>query len=277
MDRHRARAVLAELADSAWIAAHLQDASLRLVELDVSSTAYESGHIPGAVFWNAYSDLRDPDYIPIGTAQLEGLLSRSGITPQDTLVFYGYGAALGFWLMQAHGHRDVRMLAGSRERWAQDGGRWSTEVPSPAPSAYPLARASAEMLASRADVEAALSDPGVVLLDVRSELEFSGERFWPSGAPEDVGRAGHVPGAVSVPINLLLDDDGAPRDAEELRRVLQAAGVAPAQAVISYCTIGNRASQAAFALRYLLDYPDVRVYYPSWVEWGKADGTPVER
>jgi thiosulfate/3-mercaptopyruvate sulfurtransferase len=264
------------IVDTSWIAAHERDPKVRLIEVDVSRSAYDSGHIPGAVFWNAYSDLRDADYRPIRHTQLESLLSRSGLKPDATLVFYGYGAALGFWLMKAHGHDDVRMLAGSREQWAQAGGQWSTDVPELADSSYPLAGSNADALSSRADVEAAIGQPGHVLLDVRSEPEFRGERFWPSGAAEDTGRAGHVPGAASVPIHLLRSDDGTFKAADEMRRALESAGVTPEQKVITYCTIGNRASQAWFALKYLLGYPDVSVYYGSWVEWGKAADTPVE-
>ncbi|HME04540.1 MAG TPA: sulfurtransferase [Solirubrobacteraceae bacterium] len=266
----------APIIDVSWIAEHERDPKVRLIELDVSPSAYESGHIPGAVFWNAYSDLRDAAYRPIEREQLERLLSRSGVTPDTTLVFYGYGAALGFWLMKAHGHNDVRMLVGSREQWAKAGGQWSTDVPEPAGGSYRLAGPNADTLASRADVEATIGQPGGVLLDVRSEPEFSGERFWPSGAAEDTGRPGHVPGAVSVPIDLLRNEDDTFRAADEMRHALERAGVRPEQKVITYCTIGNRASQAWFALKHLLGYPDVSVYYGSWVEWGKAANTPIE-
>jgi len=269
-------AELRPIVDVSWIASHGGDAEVRLVEVDVSRAAYEEGHIPDAVLWNAYSDLRDADYRPIGHAEFQRLLSRSGIEPDTTLVFYGYGAALGFWLMKAHGHRDVRMLEGSRERWAQAGMQWSTDVPAPVESSYPLAAASGDVLASRADVEAASADAGQVLLDVRAELEYEGERFWPSGATADAGRAGHVPGAISVPIDLLRNEDETLKSPDELRRVLEAAGITSEKRVIAYCTIGNRASQAWFALKYLLGYPDVSVYYGSWVEWGKIADTPVE-
>ncbi len=263
--------------DTAWIQSRLGEANARLVELDVSPGAYDAGHIPGAVFWNAYSDLRDRDYKPVGRVDLERLLSRSGIAPDTTIIFYGYGAALGLWLMKAHGHRDVRKLVGSREQWAENGGTWSTQVPEPAKSSNPLTEADANALSTRATVEGAIGDPDYVLLDVRSELEFSGERFWPSGATEDTGRAGHVPGAISVPIDLLRAEDDTFRTAEEMHRALEIAGVTPEQHVITYCTIGNRASHAWFALKYLLGYPNVTVYYASWVEWGKSPDTPVER
>ena len=117
------------IVDVAWIAAHERDPKVRLIELDVSPNAYETGHIPEAMLWNAYTDLRDTDHRPIEPEQLERLLSRSGVTPETTLVFYGYGAALGLWLMNAYGHNDVRMLVGSREQWAQADGQWSTDVP----------------------------------------------------------------------------------------------------------------------------------------------------
>ncbi len=266
----------APIIDASWIAEHERDPKVRLIELDVSPSAYESGHIPGAVFWNAYTDLRDADYRPIEQEQLERLLSRSGVTPDTTLVFYGYGAALGFWLMKAHAHNDVRMLVGSREQWVQAGGQWGTDVPEAAGSAYRLQGPDAATLASRADVEAAIGQAGGVLLDVRSEPEFSGERFWPSGAAEDTARAGHVPGAVSVPIDLLRSEDDTFKAADDMRRALERAGVRPDQKVIAYCTIGNRASQAWFALKHLLGYPEVSVYYGSWVEWGKEANTPID-
>jgi thiosulfate/3-mercaptopyruvate sulfurtransferase len=265
------------IVDADWIAAHASDPDVRLVEIDVSRASYDAGHIPGAVLWNAYADLRDADYRTIERAELERLLSRSGVTPETTLVFYGYGAVLGFWLMSAHGHRDVRMLEGSREQWTQAGGEWSTDVPASAESSYPLAAANAEALATRADVEAASQGSGPVLLDVRAQLEYDGERFWPSGATADAGRPGHVPGAISVPIDLLRNEDDTPKPIEEVRGVLERAGVTSDKKVITYCTIGNRASQAWFTLKYLLGYPDVSVYYGSWVEWGKMSETPVKR
>ncbi len=143
-------------------------------------------------------------------------------------------------------------------------------------SAYPPVIANDDLLASREAVMSAIDDVSQLVLDVRAEREYDGELFWPSGATEDVGRTGHVPGAVSVPIGLLRAEDGTLRSADELRGVFEQAGVTKDKALITYCTIGNRASEAWFALKYLLDYPDVRVYYGSWVEWGKATETPIE-
>jgi thiosulfate/3-mercaptopyruvate sulfurtransferase len=264
------------IVDAAWLAANVADPSVRVVEVDVSPAAYDAGHIPGAVLWNAYADLRDADYRPIGHSDLEGLVSRSGVAPDTTVVFYGYGAMLGLWLMQAHGHRDARVLDGSRDQWGLSGRPWSTDVPELAASSYPLAPANQDLLASRAAVEAAIGDPTHVMLDVRAEVEYSGERFWPSGATEDAGRPGHIPGAISLPIDLLRNEDDTIKHPDELRRALDDVGVRSDQKIIVYCTIGNRASQAWFALKYLLGYPDVSVYYGSWVEWGKTADTPVE-
>jgi thiosulfate/3-mercaptopyruvate sulfurtransferase len=262
--------------DVDWIAARLGDPGVRFIEVDVSRAAYDGGHIPGAVLWNAYTDLRDAEYRPVKEADLGLLLSRSGVTPETTVVAYGYGAPLGFWLLKAYGHDNVRLLLGSREQWAQSGREWSVDAPVPAESddSHPIENAN--LLASRRAVEAAMGDPEQVLLDVRSELEYSGERFWPSGATADAGRAGHVPGAVSLPIDLLHAEDQTLRNPDQLRRIFERAGVTKDKTVIVYCTIGNRASEAWFALKYLLDYPDARVYYGSWSEWGKAIDTPIE-
>jgi len=192
------------------------------------------------------------------------------------VVTYGYSAPLGFWLLRAHGHEDVRMLMGPRDQWAQMGRPWSTDVPAVAESAHPPVLADDDLLASREAVMSAVNEASQLVLDVRAEREYDGELFWPSGATEDVGRTGHVPGAVSVPIALLRAEDGTLRSADELRGVFEQAGVTKDKALITYCTIGNRASEAWFALKYLLGYPDVRVYYGSWVEWGKATDTPIE-
>ena len=264
------------IVDVDWIAARLGDSSIRIVELDVSRAAYDEGHIPGAVLWNAYADLRDEAYRPVGLAELERLLSRSGISPQTRVVVYGYSAPLGFWLVKAHGHEDVRILMGPRDQWTQAGNEWSTDAPKPSTSAHSAVAENASLLADRAAVEDAINDPATIVLDVRAESEYSGERFWPSGATEDTGRAGHVPGAVNVPIDQLRAEDGTLKRPDELRRVLEGAGVTKDAKVITYCTIGNRASEAWLALKYLLDYPDVRVYYGSWVEWGKTPGLPIQ-
>ncbi|HTD06736.1 sulfurtransferase [Undibacterium sp.] len=261
--------------NSAWIAAHIDDPSVRFVEVDVSPSAYNAGHIPGAVLWNAYTDLRHSDYRPVSAAELQELLRKSAVTSDMTVVFYGYGAHLGFWLLKSHGHERVRLMDGSREQWKSAGQDWSTDIPVLVRSQYSLAAQDA-FFSSREDVQRMIGQPGRVILDTRSKAEYDGERFWPSGATEGAGRAGHIPGAVHIPVELLRTEDGAFRSAGEMLQVMQDHGITPETEVVTYCTIGNRASQAWFALTYLLGCHDARVYYGSWAEWGKLADTPIE-
>lgn len=251
-----------------WIAAHLGDARTRLIDVDVSPAAYAQGHIPGAVLWNAYRDLRRPDYTLVDDAELERLLRHSGVRNDSTLVFYGYGAHLGYWLMKSHGHEDVRLMDGPRDQWSD----WSEETPAHEPSSYTLAPRSYPSLS---DVREMIGAEDTVILDVRSREEHDGERFLPSGAPEAVGRPGHIPSSVHVPIDAFRLADGSYRDPEEMRRALSDAGVSPERYVVAYCTIGNRASQAWFALSHTLGYANTDVYYGSWAEWGMRSDMSV--
>jgi thiosulfate/3-mercaptopyruvate sulfurtransferase len=263
------------LVNSAWLEAHLQDPAVRVVEVDVSRGQYDDWHIDGAVLWNVYADLKDADYRLAGRQALERLLSRSGIGPDTTVVCYGYAPAMGFWLMKLCGHADVRILDCSRDTWQQEDRPRSSAAAAPAATSYPLGEPDAAVRADQHAVLAAIADPGITILDVRTEAEYRGERFWPSGGMEPGGRAGHVPSAVHQPIDGLLDDRGAFRPAAELRGVLPAARPGDPGGLITYCTIGGRASTAWFALTYLLGHEHVRVYDGSWAEWGRLTGTPV--
>ena len=262
--------------DVDWIATHLGDPQVRLVEVDVGPAAYDEGHIPGAVLWNAYTDLRDQNYRPVGLEKLQRLLSRSGISSDTCVVTHGYAAPLGFWLLKAHGHDDARILIGSRDQWAQAGQEWSTDVPGPPDGDHPPLTEQPPLLASREALEAAIGDPSAMLLDVRAESEYRGERFWPSGATEDARACGSRPRLHQRPDRLAAHGRREPEESRGAGPRTRERGVARDKAVITYCTIGNRASEAWFALRYLLGYPNARVYYGSWVEWGKAADTRIE-
>lgn len=263
-------------ADPAWLAEHLDDPHVRVVEADVSRAKYEQGHIPGAILWDAYTDLHHADYSPVDRSEFAELLSRSGLVPDDIIVFYGYGPYLGFWLLKAYGHEHALVLNGTRENWQQTGLPWTTARPEPVPTTYPLAASEAAQRISLDALQATLGNGNSLILDVRSQAEFVGERFWPSGATEGAGRPGHIPGAVHLPIDLLHTADGAFKSAAELRQLFQERGVAASRSIITYCTIGARASEAALVPRYLLGYPDVRVYDGSWAQWGTRTEAPIE-
>jgi thiosulfate/3-mercaptopyruvate sulfurtransferase len=258
-----------------WLQARLGDPQVRVVELDVSRAAFDAGHIEGAVLWNVYGDLKDSGYRLVGREALEGLLARSGIAPGSTVVFYGYAPAMGLWLMKLLGHADARILDCARGTWRDEGRPWTASPAVPAPTRYRLDVEDPRIRAGHRRVESAIGDPSVTLLDVRSPEEFRGERFWPSGGSEPGGRAGHVPSAVNFVIPEILDERGAFRSAEDLRRLLSPVDLCGDRELITYCTIGGRASTAWFVLTHLLGREGVRVYDGSWAEWGKLPEAPV--
>jgi thiosulfate/3-mercaptopyruvate sulfurtransferase len=265
------------LVDTAWVADHVHDPKIRLVEVDVSSSAYDAGHIEGAVLWNVYKDLLQPNYRVIDAGAFEQILSRSAIEPQTTVVFYGYAASLGFWLLERYGHSDTRFLNGSRKKWEAEGRPITADIPELSPSGYRLPEPDFSSRAPLETVEGSIGDTSSIIVDARSEIEYRGERFWPSLPPQGDERAGHVPGAVLIPIELNWEEDGTFASPTDLRKLYASGGVTADKRVITYCTVGGRATQAWFVLTHLLGYPDVRVYDASWAEWGTTPGVPVER
>lgn len=281
------------LADPAWLHDRLDDPAVRVVEVDVSAARYDEGHVDGAVLWNVYRDLKDSHYRPVDQESVERLLDSSGITPGSTVVFYGYAPAMGVWLLNLYGHTDARVLNCSREAWAGQGRPWtaraSTERTTEAASeraagkaarqraGYRLPEGDARLRASLATVQAAVASQVCQIVDVRSDLEYRGERFWPSGGSEPGGRAGHIPTATHLPIEALHDERGAFRSATELGDVFAPIDPTGQGEVITYCTIGGRACTAWFTLTHLLGRDNVSVYDGSWAEWGLTADTPVAR
>lgn len=260
------------LVGAEWLESHLTDPSVRIVEVDVSSAPHAEGHIPGSVLWNIYRDIRNEDYQLRPTQALEDLIRRSGITTETTVVCYGYAPALGYWLLRLFGHNDVRILNTSRATWSAEGRPWTSEPAQTEPSAYE-APASPHIRAELQAVLEVMDEPGHTIFDVRSDLEYVGERFWPSGGAPDGGRAGHIPNAVHLSADGVVGPDGAFRPMEELRR-LMAVVEFDAPAVI-YCTVGARAATVWFILTEMLGHPDVRVYDGSWAEWGMDPAVPI--
>lgn len=270
------------LVTTEWLTAHLNDPKIRVIEVDVDTSAYEQGHIPGAISWSWRTDLSDPirrDITP--WYQFELLLGRSGVTPDTTVVIYGdnnnWFAAWAFWQLKIFGHRDVRLVNGGRKKWLAEEREITTEVPSYPKTSYTAPAQDYTIRAFLADVLRANQTHSAVLIDVRSPQEFSGEILAPPGLPETCQRGGHIPDALNIPWGQAANEDGTFKSFGELHDLYVSQGVDGRKPVIAYCRIGERSSHTWFVLKYLLGYPDVRNYDGSWTEWGNLVGAPVER
>jgi thiosulfate/3-mercaptopyruvate sulfurtransferase len=274
------------LVSTEWVAEHLQDPQVRLVESNEDPLVYPSGHIPGAVQIDWTSDLNDPlrrDYI--AAADFAALVSRFGITPDTTVVLYGdrnnWWACYAFWVFQLFGHTNARILDGGRLKWEKEGRPLTREVLTYAASTYPVpsARDDAAHRAFRAQV-LAHSEAGGQLVDVRSPDEYTGAKLhMPEYPQEGAMRGGHIPGAKSVPwARAINPEDGTFKDAEQLKAIyLGEKQLDPSKETIAYCRIGERSSHTWFTLKYLLGFENIRNYDGSWTEWGNLVGVPVAK
>jgi thiosulfate/3-mercaptopyruvate sulfurtransferase len=271
------------LVDAEWVQAHLTDPTVRLIEVDVDTTAYEQGHIPGAVGFNWQRELQDQVMrAPVSKEQLEALLSRAGVSNDTTIVLYGdnnnWFAAWAFWILQYYGHRDVRLLDGGRVKWLADKREITTQVPSYPRTSYAAQAPRSETRAFRDQILLSLGRSGFALVDVRSPAEYSGELLAPAHLPQEgAQRGGHIPGAANIPWASAVREDGTFKSADELRALYAGKGITPDKEVVAYCRIGERSSHTWFALHYLLGYPTVRNYDGSWTEWGSLIGAPIEK
>jgi thiosulfate/3-mercaptopyruvate sulfurtransferase len=270
------------LVTTEWVAQHARDTNVRIVEVDVDTSAYDQGHVPGAVGWNWTTELCDTkvrDIAPKG--QIEALLGRSGVDNNTTIVLYGdnnnWFAAWAFWQLKIYRHKDVRIMDGGRKKWLAEGRELSTEKPSLTAKRYTAGEPDLSLRAFLPEVQQAVDSTSAALVDVRSPQEFTGEILAPPGLPETCQRGGHIPGARSMPWAKACNDDGTFKGAEELRALYGGIGVNGDRPVIAYCRIGERSSHTWFVLKYLLGMNDVKNYDGSWTEWGNLVGAPVEK
>jgi thiosulfate/3-mercaptopyruvate sulfurtransferase len=273
------------LVSTEWVAEHLNDDDVRIVESDEDVLLYDTGHIPNAVKIDWHSDLQDPlqrDYLD--AERFAELMRDRGISRDTTVVFYGdknnWWAAYALWVFKLFGHPDVRIMDGGRKKWEDEGRPMTTEIPRFAPGDYPTPeRRDDEIRAFRDDVMQHLETSGK-LIDVRSPEEFRGERLhMPEYPQEGAMRGGHIPGAENVPwARAVNPETGEFRPADELRAIYeQEVGLGKGDDVIAYCRIGERSSHTWFVLKYLLGYDRVRNYDGSWTEWGNMVRAPIER
>jgi len=265
-----------------WLAEHLGDDSLVVIESNEDVLLYRTGHIPGAHHVDWHLDLNDDvmrDYV--SPEAFAAMCSARGITPDSTVVIYGdnfnWWAAYALWVFSLFGHADVRLLDGGRAKWVAEGREMTTDATVATPSSYPVVpRDDATIRAFKEDV---LKHIGTgPLVDVRSPGEFSGELLhMPDYPQEGVQRGGHVPTAQNVPWKRAANDDGSFKTADELRGIYEGElGMQPGDDVVTYCRIGERSSHTWFVLTYLLGYDNVRNYDGSWTEWGNRVRAPIE-
>jgi len=273
------------LVSTQWVADHLDDPKVRIVEVDYDPTMnYLQGHVPGAVLFDWKKDLNDPTTRDIlSKEQLEGLMGKSGVSADTSVILYGdfnnWFAAYAFWDLKYYRVENVRLMDGGRKKWLIEDRALSKEVPNYSPREFQVERPDTKIRVYREDVRASIGKKDKVLVDVRGPREFTGEITAPPEYPdEQAQRGGHIPGAKNIPWAQAVNDaDGTFKRRAELENLYKSKGVDRDKAVITYCRIGERSSHSWFVLKYLLGYPDVRNYDGSWTEWGNSVMLPIER
>ncbi len=263
-----------------WAEQNLDTQGIVFVEVDEDTSAYDKGHIPGAVKIDWKTDLQDPvirDFVDKGA--FEKLLSNKGISNDDTVVLYGgnnnWFAAYAYWYFKLYGHRDVKLLDGGRKKWELDGRALTTDQPDRAATSYTAQEPDTSIRAFRQEVIDAIGSKNLV--DVRAPDEFSGKIMAPAHLPqEQAQRPGHIPTALNVPWSKAANEDGTFKSDDELRALYAEAGLDDSKPTIAYCRIGERSSHTWFVLHELLGYSDVKNYDGSWTEYGSLVGAPIE-
>ncbi len=271
------------LVDTQWVAAHLTAHKVLVVEVGYDLSDYNSGHIPGAVGWGWSTDFQHPIRKDLpDKGGMEELLARSDIENDTTILVYGarrHGyATFALWLLKIYGHGDVRVMNGNREKWIAEGRPLTTEIPAVTPSVYIAREPDWSIRALRDGVLDSIGKPERILVDVRTPEEYHGQLWdgWKYQA-EASQRGGHIPGAVNIPWDMTLKEDGTFKSVEELQALYTNNSVTLDKEAISYCIVGGRSNHTWFVLTYLLGYPKVRLYDGSWAEWSTLIGVPIEK
>jgi thiosulfate/3-mercaptopyruvate sulfurtransferase len=280
-----------ELVSCDWLAEHLNDPDVRVIEVSSrpDGPSYRAGHLPGAVWWYWKEALWHPtDRELVTPEQLATRLGSIGVSPHTTLVIYGDPVQFGtyaFWVLSMAGHQDLRLLDGGKKRWTAEGRPLSQNVPVFSPVTYPPGAADSSSRVGRDEVRAKLGQAGRLLVDVRSPEEYRGERVSPPSGEvrfdfdHGAERAGRIPGAVHLFFRDLVNDDDTFLSPLELWAILKQVDITPNSGteIVTYCRLSHRATIAWFAMKYLLDLQNVRVYDGSWTEWGSIVGFPIEK
>lgn len=271
------------LVETGWVAEHLNDPNIRIVESDEDVLLYDVGHVPGAVKVDWHTELNDPiirDYLD--AERFSKLMSEKGIGNDTTVIFYGdknnWWACYALWVFKLFGHKDCKVMNGGRKKWIDEGRTLTKDVPQVPRTNYKAPpRDDKTIRAFRGEVVAHLGKKGA-LVDVRSPGEYSGELLhMPDYPQEGALRGGHIPGAKSIPWAKAVREDATFKLADELKALYEGQGITPDKDIIAYCRIGERSSHTWFVLTYLLGYPKVRNYDGSWTEWGNLVNAPIER
>jgi len=269
------------LVDADWAESHLDDPKVVFVEVDEDVSAYDSGHIPGAVRLDWKTELQDQvvrDFVD--KESFERLLSAKGISNDDTVVLYGgnnnWFASYAYWYFKLYGHDDVKLLDGGRKKWELDSRKLTQEAADRTPTSYTAKDQDTSIRAFRDEVKDAIGK--VNLVDVRSPDEFSGKLLAPAHLPQEQSqRPGHIPTAKNIPWSKAANDDGTFKSDDELKSLYEGAGVDLSNDTIAYCRIGERSAHTWFVLHEILGQPNVRNYDGSWTEWGSLVGAPIEK